>query len=59
MTPTVKETFPEINGSGDVEVRVNNSLDCEINGSGDIHYSGNPATVKRSVNGSGDITWRE
>jgi len=49
----------EINGSGDVEVRVNNSLDCEINGSGDIHYTGNPATVKRSVNGSGDITWRE
>lgn len=45
----------EVNGSGDIEVSVNNSLDCEINGSGDIRYSGNPTSVKRSVNGSGDI----
>ena len=46
----------EINGSGDVAINATAFLDAEINGSGDIRYKGNPSEIKRSVNGSGDIS---
>ena len=45
-------------GSGDVEVRVSESLEAEIFGSGDLLYYGKPKT-STSVMGSGDITQRD
>jgi len=47
-----------INGSGDANVWVEQSISAQVNGSGDILYTGNPAEVNKQVNGSGDITKR-
>lgn len=44
-----------INGSGDCHVHANNDFDVTINGSGNVYYNGDPATVKISINGSGDV----
>ena len=43
-----------IEGSGDVEVTVNNSLDVQIIGSGDVRYKGRP-TITQNITGSGRI----
>jgi hypothetical protein len=44
----------EILGSGDVTVRVRDSLSASTTGSGSVHYHGNP-TVERRVTGSGSV----
>jgi hypothetical protein len=45
-----------VSGSGDVRVWATTALNAEVRGSGDIVYRGNPATLSKSVSGSGDIT---
>ena len=44
-----------INGSGDAEVWVSDTMVGEINGSGDIDFYGNPENIKSKINGSGEI----
>ena len=44
-----------INGSGTISVYASSSLDASISGSGTIQYAGNPADIKRTINGSGNI----
>ena len=45
-----------LNGSGDISVYAEKLVDAKILGAGEISVAGNPATVKKSINGSGDIT---
>ena len=52
----IKNINKTINGSGDIEVNVEKSLDATVNGSGGIIYFGNPNDLKQKINGSGDIT---
>lgn len=47
-----------IAGSGDVRVAANRGLTVSIAGSGDVTYTGNPATLKTSVAGSGTVNKR-
>ncbi len=44
-----------LNGSGDANVHVLDSLNAQVNGSGSVTYSGSPDNVSSVVNGSGDI----
>ena len=44
-----------VNGSGDITVKVAGTLDARISGSGDVRYKGTPAEIKKQVSGSGDI----
>ncbi len=44
-----------ISGSGDAKIHAENELDVSISGSGKIIYSGNPAKVKQTISGSGEI----
>jgi len=44
-----------VNGSGDITVKVAGTLDAVISGSGDVRYKGTPAEIKKQVSGSGDI----
>ena len=48
----------KINGSGDVDVHVNESLNVQIYGSGDVRYSGKPTAVNHSIFGSGEVIKR-
>ncbi len=48
-----------IMASGDATVYASVKLDANIMGSGDIYYYGNPATVTRSVKGSGEVTKKD
>ncbi len=50
-----QEAHASINGSGDININVEERLTANVNGSGDILYSGNPSEVDKKVNGSGDI----
>ena len=50
-----KSASVEINGSGKVIVYASESLDASINGSGNVVYSGNPASVESSIQGSGSV----
>lgn len=43
-------------GSGDIEIRVTNSLKARVSGSGDIHYYGNPEKEDFKTTGSGTIS---
>jgi hypothetical protein len=45
-----------VTGSGDAVVRAMDEIDANIIGSGNVRYAGNPAQVKRSVVGSGEIS---
>ena len=45
-------------GSGRLEVQATHELDASVPGSGVVVYAGRPATVKRSVTGSGAIVPR-
>ena len=45
-----------VTGSGDAAIRATEELDASVTGSGDVHYSGNPAQVRKNVTGSGDIS---
>jgi len=47
-----------ISGSGDISVNVASELTGSVNGSGDVIYTGDPATVSISDNGSGDVIKR-
>ncbi|PKP30704.1 MAG: hypothetical protein CVT99_12095 [Bacteroidetes bacterium HGW-Bacteroidetes-16] len=42
-------------GSGDMVVTVAESLQAKLNGSGDLTYQGDPAKVKVTANGSGEV----
>ena len=42
-------------GSGDIRVQASGSLKAMVQGSGDILYSGSPASIDRTVQGSGDV----
>lgn len=44
-----------INGSGDANVAVSQSLTGSVNGSGNITYAGDPPTVNVGGHGSGDV----
>lgn len=45
----------EISGSGGMKVNVSGNLEASLSGSGSIAYSGEPATVDKTVSGSGSI----
>jgi hypothetical protein len=45
----------QINGSGNMQVYVTNSLGVQINGSGTVKYKGEPKSVNQQINGSGKI----
>ncbi len=45
-----------VSGSGDAAVNVSDRLSASVSGSGSITYTGSPATVDRTLTGSGDIT---
>lgn len=47
-----------ISGSGLTEVTATDALDVSITGSGEVYYKGNPATVNKSVSGSGKVVKR-
>ena len=42
-------------GSGDLLISVAESLQAKLMGSGDLTYNGNPAKVKVTANGSGEV----
>lgn len=44
-----------ISGSGNMQLNATRTLDATISGSGDIIYKGNPATVTKSISGSGSV----
>ncbi|MFZ1687654.1 MAG: head GIN domain-containing protein [Flavobacteriales bacterium] len=44
-----------VEGSGDVAVVANESLEASVAGSGDVTYKGNPSKISRDVSGSGEI----
>jgi hypothetical protein len=48
-----------IAGSGDCQVNAVQELEVSIAGSGEVSYKGNPAKVKNSVTGSGEVTKAE
>ena len=48
----------KINGTGDVDVHVNESLNVQIYGSGDVRYSGKPTNVNHHIFGSGEVIKR-
>lgn len=52
---TAADATVDISGSGDIELRVRESLDVTIAGSGDVTYWGDPALTQR-IDGSGDIS---
>jgi hypothetical protein len=45
-----------LNGTGEVEANVIDSLIAKINGAGSVVYHGNPSNVSKSVNGAGNIS---
>jgi hypothetical protein len=51
-----KHVHVTVTGSGDAKVRATDEIDAHITGSGNVRYAGNPAQVKRSVTGSGEIS---
>ncbi|HEY3857054.1 MAG TPA: head GIN domain-containing protein [Verrucomicrobiae bacterium] len=50
-----KHVHVTVTGSGDAKVRATDEIEANITGSGNVRYAGNPAQVKKSVVGSGDI----
>ncbi len=54
----MKSVNVNISGSGDISVNVASELTGSVNGSGDVIYTGDPATVSISDNGSGDVIKR-
>jgi hypothetical protein len=45
----------KISGSGSMQLNASRTLDATISGSGDIIYKGSPATVTKSISGSGSV----
>lgn len=54
----MKSANVNIAGSGSIRVDVASELTGSVNGSGDVIYTGDPATVSISDNGSGDVIKR-
>jgi hypothetical protein len=52
---TTGYTYITSKGSNDCYVRATNSLDATIGSIGNIYYSGNPASMKETINGTGKI----
>lgn len=52
---TLDRAGVEINGSGNVRLKVNDRLKIKVRGSGDVVYSG-PARVESRIGGSGSVT---
>jgi Putative auto-transporter adhesin, head GIN domain len=52
---TARDVTAVVSGSGRLAVDATGSLDASVTGSGLILYSGDPATVNKSVSGSGAI----
>ncbi len=50
----VDDAIIDIDGSGDVSLTANNSLNVDIAGSGDVNYKGNP-TIDVTITGSGKV----
>ncbi|MEP7155804.1 MAG: head GIN domain-containing protein [Betaproteobacteria bacterium] len=50
-----REAGVKIVASGDAQVHANEKLTASVSGSGDIRYAGSPASINRSVKGSGTI----
>ena len=50
-----RSVMASVPGSGRLEVQATQTLDASISGSGAVFYSGHPATLMQSVNGSGAI----
>lgn len=48
----------DCNGAGSISVHATETLDASVNGVGVINYSGDPATVNRTVGGLGRINQR-
>ena len=55
---TAEEVDAAVLGSGDIQVRVTNSLRARVSGSGDIYYYGNPEKEDFKTTGSGSISKR-
>ena len=49
-----REAHVKVGGSGDADVRADQTLDVVLDGSGDVRYHGDPALTKRD-DGSGDL----
>jgi hypothetical protein len=45
----------EVDGSGNISLKVSTDLTADIEGSGNIYYWGNPTTLVTNVSGSGDV----
>lgn len=48
------ETYVDVSGLSDMEIRANDILDVDISGKGTIHYKGNPK-IHQNISGSGSI----
>ena len=53
---TARDATATVSGSGRVALTATGTLDATVSGSGDISYGGSPATVTKTVTGSGSIT---
>jgi Putative auto-transporter adhesin, head GIN domain len=52
---TAETITARLSGSGDMELNATKTLDATLSGSGDIIYKGSPATVTKSISGSGSV----
>lgn len=50
-----REAEVKIMASGDVEVHAKEKLVASVYGSGEVRYAGSPASVSKTVRGSGSI----
>ncbi len=50
-----KQAEVEVNGVGELELHVTESLKANVSGNGDVAYKGSPKTVDQSVNGVGSV----
>jgi hypothetical protein len=52
---TASDVHASVSGSGSIFVHATESLDGSVSGSGAILYSGGPASVTKSITGTGAI----
>lgn len=51
----VKDASVQINGSGNVDIAPEDTLQVQINGSGDVRLLQQPKSVHKRINGSGSV----
>ena len=51
-----KKATVSVSGAGDATVFATESVDASVSGTGDVEVYGNPASVKQSTSGVGDVT---